>query len=176
MSSEEPSPKADIAIDLVANLAAAGAGLAVGGVSGALTAAAAAPIASDVLRRIRTRREEKVEAVIKFAAKRAGISADSLIERLEQGSESEQLFVRTVQAAQDKAEISHLMALGESLAAADRSGYSLDRLTFETAFVRAMAECDTSHVRLLRAFTTAYDDLRLDPYREWRAQPFARDG
>jgi hypothetical protein len=55
----------------------------------------------------------------------------------------------------------HLIALAASLVMADRTVDDEGTLAMETAFVRALAECDPVHIRLLGAFVMTANDLGL---------------
>jgi len=168
---EDEHPLAETAADIASGGIAALAGLAVAGpygtVEGALAGAAAGPAVKasleQFLSRYWKRRESRVAFVIKVAAEYAGVRVDSLLNRIGQEPEREQLLIRTLQAAQDEAQLQHLVALGISLGNADRSGYSEEQLTFETAFARALADCDDSHIKLLRELLR-YEEPSSDGY------------
>jgi hypothetical protein len=165
-SDEGTSPLVGTSVDVVSGVAAALAGLVIAGPFGAVSGAIAGPIAKaslyDLVSRIGRRREARVEFVIKVAAEAVSVPASTLIERMESAPEQEALLIRTLQAAQDEAATEHLVALALSLAKANTSAYSEAQLTWETAFVRAVADCDVAHVKLLASFTTTYNDLGLE--------------
>jgi hypothetical protein len=166
-SDEEDRALTKTTVDAAASAVGALAGFAAAGPFGAVDGAVVGAVAGPVLKgsidefisRYGRRRRARVEYVIKVAAHHAGLRPRTLLDRIEQNPEREQLLIRTLQAAQDETQVPHLVALGISLAEADRSGYREEQLTFETAFARAIADCDDAHVKLLRSFVT-HDEPR----------------
>jgi hypothetical protein len=106
------------------------------------------------------RRRERVARMLFDAAERAGIPVDELLERLAGDEEREQLLLRTLEAAAGTAMESWLPLYAIAL----RNGTLADdlgELSWETTFVRVVADLDGAHLRLLDRFNQTANQLGL---------------
>lgn len=145
-------------------MAGAGIGLVAGGPLGALLGAGAVVLVAEALESTRSyfreRHEARVATVIALAAKEAGQTAEELIRKLQSSPDKEDIFLRTLRAAQDAALTEKLVALAHSL----KTTVTTDDLLLvatETAFVRSLADVDRAHLAILRAFTQSSNELGL---------------
>ncbi|HET6836014.1 MAG TPA: hypothetical protein VFH30_19285 [Acidimicrobiales bacterium] len=104
------------------------------------------------------RRCERVAKVLVDAANRAGIPVDELLRRLAADEEREQLLLRTLEAASATAMERWLpvyaIALANGTVAKDLAVPS-----WETTFVRVVADLDGGHLQLLDVFTKSANEL-----------------
>lgn len=160
----------NLAVRLVVSVLAAGASLQ--GADAAAAAVAAQPAAEAALahaiRLIGRRRLGHATEVLELAASEADLPLDALIETTLRDEEHQEFLVRLMIAAQDVAAINKRRALARALAAAAAGDDA--RLDDEFLFVRAIADLDNPHIRLL---------VRLNTDREGEGQlvgPRVRDG
>jgi hypothetical protein len=155
---------AAIATQTAGHLTGAGIGLAAGGPVGALLGASAVALVAEALEATRSyfveRHEARVATVIALAAKEAGETAEDLIRKLQSSPDKEDLFLRTLRAAQDAALTEKLVALAHSLKTTATTD-DLPIVATETAFVRGLADVDRAHLAILRAFTQSTNELGL---------------
>jgi hypothetical protein len=130
-------------------------GLVGGGVT-ALTRFALRRSTGGVLRAQRRRQED----VLQVAARAAEMPVMDLLAALRSRTGAEDLLSLTLRAAADNSTTNTLFALAAVLAhtAKEPDGPAV---AFETLFVRAVADCDAAHVRVLRAFTSTSNQLGL---------------
>jgi hypothetical protein len=130
-------------------------GLLVAGPAGAAIGTVVTPAATEVARRlfasISERRAKRATSVLDAAARYAGVDLQTLLNRLDRTAEGEELLVQTIRVAQESALEGKLFALAAALARGGRA--ESGAASTETAFVRALGDCDVAHVRILEAFT-----------------------
>jgi hypothetical protein len=161
---EPPEDLGKLAGEVAGGAAGAGLGLVVAGPVGALLGAVAPPLVSRALAAVREtyarRQEERVSAVIALAAKLANADPEEVVEDLQADPAREELLVRTLRTAQDAALVEKLVFLAVALIEGREAGSS-DRLTFETALVRVVDDCDSAHFEVLDLFVQSANSLGL---------------
>lgn len=133
------------------------------GSAGALAGAVIGPTATAAVERIvgQLRRERgiRASAALKVAADDLGITTDELLTQLTSNPAREELLTRSLRAAQDAGLVGKLVLLGRAMArGADGDAASVFG---ETAFVRALDDCDIAHIRVLAGFTQSPNELGL---------------
>jgi hypothetical protein len=126
----------------------------------AAASGALAPLVSETLGMAFDRQRFRAANVLEAAAAASGLPVGELVQRLVESAEAEELLTRTLRAAADATMSEKLVALAMSLAEvaqAENDG----EVAVEAAFIRALEDCDASHIRVLRAFTSTSNELGL---------------
>lgn len=157
--------RVDRLMDLIANTVTGGTSAALALLASpeaAFLAASGQPAAALALRdglvRVVGRRREKAVETVDRAAKRARLDPDDVVERLVATDDGLKLFSAAMAAAQDADSQAHLNAVAEALANGAIDSATIGR---ETLVVRAVADLDAVHARLLRMFTRTSNELGL---------------
>jgi hypothetical protein len=157
--------KVDRLASLMANTVTGGAAAALALLASpeaAFLSASAQPAAALALRdgivKVMARRHQKAVETLEGSAKRAGLEPAEVIDRLTATDDGLKLFSAVMAAAQDAESQAHLNALAEALASGAIDGATIGR---EALFVRAVADLDAVHIRVLRVFTQTSNALGL---------------
>lgn len=107
---------------------------------------------STVLWKLGTRRRSHAEETLTDAAKSASVPIEEFLEMAVSDERSQELLARTLTIAQDTAMRDKRRALGRALAAG--VGGDSARVDEELIFIRAVADLDPVHIRLLTLLAT----------------------
>lgn len=157
------SERLRLAAGIAGSLAGASVGALLSGNAGALVGAVIGPTATVAVDRIvgQLRRERGLRAsfTLQVAADKLGTTTDELLRQLTSNPAREELLTRSLRAAQDAGLVGKLVLLGHAMArGADSDAASVFG---ETAFVRALDDCDIAHISVLAGFTQSPNELGL---------------
>lgn len=163
--SMDDEEKVDRLADLVANTVTGGAAAALALLASpeaAFLSASAQPAAALALRdgfvKVIGRRHQKAAETLQRSATRVGLKPAEVIDRLTATDDGMKLLSSAMTAAQDAESQGHLNALAEALASGAIDSATIGR---ESLFIRAVADLDAVHVRVLRVFTRTSNQLGL---------------
>ena len=148
----------DAAVPAVAGLAVVHPALAVAATA---VAPSVAEFVKAALGRIRTRRDDRLERLLVWAAEFAGVDPTELVQRCEANPDTEQLLLRTLRATSETALREKVLVFALALAHGSRPEAEPDEVERETAFVRTLEDLDEAHLGLLRRFTKTANELGL---------------
>jgi hypothetical protein len=146
---DRPDPDS-AAADIVGAAGAALVGLLLGGPVGAVAGNALARPVTDLVRRswaeLVAFRQGNVEALLTRAAEQSGIDPEDVITKAQDDSRVSRLFQASLVAAADALDREKIEALATCLANGIRDGARIDE---ESVMIRALADLDPIHVRVL---------------------------
>jgi hypothetical protein len=129
------------------------------GAGGVVVAAAFAPVAEAIatwaVRKVGRRRVDHAAETVMDGAEAAGIPLEEFIDRGVADDRRHELFARTLTIAQDTALRNKRRALGRALAAGVMGDNA--RIDEELLFIRAVADIDELHIRVLARMREAAD-------------------
>jgi hypothetical protein len=126
-------------------------------VAGQVVSAAATGVSRSLRERLNRLFEEREAFVFDRAAQLAGISPEIVLQRLSETPVRQELLLGTLRAAQRATALEQLVLLAKSLAAGSTAADAA--ASTETAFVRAIADCDTAHIQVLGLFGRTSNEL-----------------
>jgi hypothetical protein len=145
------TPASVVAGQAVAQGVAVGAGILVGGPFGAVLGAIATPVLELVIRRGNRRSAENVNRVLEDAAKDADMSADEMVDVIGRDDRYLAVSAAAVQAAMTTLDDAKVAALARVLGEALQDEARLD---VSWLLIRALADLEAPHVRILRTMAT----------------------